>query len=193
MAKNRRSRSTYRTVVCAVFCALGVAVLALGALIEVVDMTAAALASLLIIPILLCYGTGWALTSYAVTALLGVILMPQSLAPWLYLCLLGFYPVLRRQIMRLPRAAAFLCKLCVVTAAVFLYMLLFRLIFMQGSGSFRDTFLLGFGEPGGASWLAYVVVGLCYFTFFVFDLLIDRIILIYRYKWQKRVEKLMNK
>ena len=193
MPRSRRSRTTYRMVVCAVFCAMAVAILALGMLIEIMDITTAAMASLIFLPILLCYGNGYALTSWGVTSLLAIILMPQSIAPWMFFCLLGYYPVLRRQIVRLPRLLALLCKLLLITAAVFLYLLMYWLVFLQGAGSFSETFLLGFGEAGAAPWMAWAVLILSYICFFAFDLLIDRIIILYRYKWQKRVEKILNK
>lgn len=193
MSRTKRSRTTYRMAVCAIFCALAVAVLGLGALIELFDITTSALAALIFLPILYVYGSGWALGSWIVTSVLGIILMPQSLAPWMFFCLLGYYPVLKRQLVRLPRAAALLCKLALMAAAVLLYLFAYWLIFLQGAGSFADTFFLSFGEAGGAPWLAWAVLALSLICFFAFDLLIDRVAILYRLRWQKRVEKLLNK
>ena len=36
------------------------------------------------------------------------------------------------------------------------------------------------------------MVGLCILTFFLFDLLIDRMAILYRLRWQKRAEKWMK-
>ncbi len=185
--RSRRSVKTLRLAVCAVFCALGVAVLGLGAVVEVIDMTASAMAALVFLPILVHYGSGYALACWGVTSLLGIILMPQSLAPWLFLCLLGYYPALKKQIDRLPRPAAFVLKLALVCAALCLYLFLFRLIMMGGAGSLSEVFLTGFGEQGGKTSLAWLFVGLCFLTFFAFDLLIDKLYMIYRLRWQKRI------
>jgi hypothetical protein len=175
--------------VSAIFCAMGVVVLGLGALVEVIDMTAAAMAALLCLPILYRYGSRYALLCWGVTAVLGVILMPQNLASWLYLCLLGYYPVLKRQVDRLPRLLAFLSKLLLVLAALGLYLWLFWLIMMNGEGTLAETFVTGFGEGEGSTLMAWILVGLCVMTFFIFDLLIDKLTVLYRLRWRKRVEK----
>ena len=88
---------------CAVLCAVAVVILGLGTLIEIFDLTAAALSSLILLPILLCYGSGYAWLSYAVTAVLGVILMPQSFAAWTFAGLIGYYPIIKQRLDRLPR------------------------------------------------------------------------------------------
>ena len=100
-----RRRTTYRLAVCSVFCALGTVMLGLGALVELIDITCAALAAVLFLPVFYRYGTGYTLLCWAVTSALGLILMPQSLAPWLFACLLGYYPVVKRQVDRLPKPA----------------------------------------------------------------------------------------
>ena len=66
---------------CAVLCALAVVMLGLGAILEVIDITAAAVAALVLLPILLCYGARYAWLSYAVTGVLGVLLMPRAWGP----------------------------------------------------------------------------------------------------------------
>jgi hypothetical protein len=115
--------------------------------------------------------------------------MPQNLASWLYLCLLGYYPVLKRQVDRLPRLLAFLSKLLLVLAALGLYLWLFWLIMMNGEGTLAETFVTGFGEGEGSTLMAWILVGLCVMTFFIFDLLIDKLTVLYRLRWRKRVEK----
>ncbi len=187
--RSRRSHTTYRMAVSAIFCALGVVVLGLGALVEVIDMTAAALAALLFLPILYRYGNGYALLCWGVTAILGVMLMPQNLASWLYLCLLGYYPVLKQRLDRLPRLLAVLSKLALVLVALGFYLLLFWLIMMNGEGTLAEIFVTGFGEGEGSTWMAWILVGLCIMTFFIFDLLIDKLSVLYRLRWRKRVEK----
>ena len=60
---------------------------------------------------------------------------------------------------------------------------------MGGEGSFTDVFFTGFGEADEPPVMAWAVVGLSVFTFVLFDLLIDRLLVIYYIRWQKRVEK----
>lgn len=181
-----------RIAVSAMLSALAVVFLALGGLIEIMDLTAAAAASLILLPILLAYGPRYAVLAYAVTGILSVILMPQSLASWVFLGLIGYYPIIKRWLDRLPKISGYLVKMLLVAAVLFLYLLLFYFVFMQGSGSLFDAFQQGFGEPGGSGWLPWALIALSLFTFFIFDLLIDRLLILYRLKWQKKIEKWMK-
>ena len=180
-------------VTCALLCALAVVFLGAGALIEVFDLTAAAAASLILLPVLLCYGGRYALISYAVTAVLGVILMPQSLSAWMYAGLVGYYPAVKQRLDRLPRVLRWIVKLLLLTAVMLLYLAVFHFILMGGEGSLVDSFLAGFGEADGGTVMAGAVVGLSVFTFVLFDILIDRIRILYYLRWQKRFEKWMGK
>ena len=191
MGQNRNStrHTTRRVATCGVFCALAVVMLGLGAVIEVLDVTASAAAALILLPILLCYGKKYAWLSYAVTATLGILLMPQSLAAWMYGGLTGFYPMVKMKLDRLPRILGWPIKLALLTAVLMLYLAVFYFIILGGEGSFADAFLHGFGEENEPPILAYAVVGLSVFTFILYDLLIDRLLVLYYIKWKKRVEK----
>ena len=187
--RNFTRHTTRRVATCGVFCALAVVMLGLGAVIEVLDVTASAAAALILLPVLLCYGKKYGWLAYAVTATLGVLLMPQSLAAWMYAGLTGFYPMVKMKLDRLPRLLGWLIKLVLLTIVLVLYLAVFYFIMLGGEGSFADAFLVGFGETDGPPVLAYAVVGLSVFTFVLYDLLIDRILVLYYIKWKKRVEK----
>ena len=190
--RTRRSHSTRKLATCAVLSALAVVVLGLGAVIEVLDLTAAAMAALILLPILLCYGTRYALLSYAVTAVLGVLFMPQSLAAWMYAGLTGFYPVIKQKLDRLPRVVGWGIKLILLTVVLLLYLAVFYFIMLGGEGSFTDAFFSGFGEKDEPPVMAWAVVGLSVFTYVIFDILIDRLLILYYIKWQKRIERWMK-
>ena len=190
--RGRRSKTTRRVAMCAVFCALAVVMLGLGAVMEVFDITAAAVAALVLLPILLCYGAKYAWLSYAVTAVLGVLLLPQSLATWMFAGLTGFYPIIKQKLDRLPRILGWTVKLLLLTAVLLLYLAVFYFILLGGEGSFTDAFLTGFGESDGTPVVAWAVVILSVFTYVLFDLLIDRLLVLYYVKWQKRVERWMK-
>lgn len=191
----RKSSSAYRTkrlALSALFCALGVVMMGMGALLELIDLTTTALASLILLPIMLCYGKRYALIAYAVTGILSLILMPQSMAPWLYLSLLGYYPMLRPLIQRLPKAIAAAVKALLILLVLGLYMVAIYFLTMQGSGSLSQVFAAAFGEPGEGAWMGWAVIILSFIAFFAYDLLIDRLLILYRYKWQTRIERWMK-
>lgn len=190
--RTRRSGSTRRIAMCAVLCALAVVMLGLGAIIEVIDITAAAVASLVLLPILLCYGTKYAWLSYAVTGVLGVLLMPQSLGAWMFAGLTGFYPIVKQRLDRLPRVLSWAVKLLLLAAVLLLYLGIFYFILLGGEGSLFDAFLKGFGEEEGTPLVAWAMIILSLFTYILFDLLIDRLLVLYYLRWQKRVERWMR-
>lgn len=191
--RRARRRATRRLVTCALLCALAAVFLGLGAIVEVFDLTAAAAAALILLPVLLCYGTRYALLSYAVTSVLGVILMPQSLAAWTYAGLLGYYPAIKQRLDRLPRVLGWAVKVVLLGAVLLLYLAAFHFVIMGGKGSLADSFPAGFGEAGGGTVMAWAVIGLSLFTFVLFDILIDRVLVLYYLRWQKRFEKWMGK
>ncbi|MBE6653796.1 MAG: hypothetical protein E7610_10360 [Ruminococcaceae bacterium] len=186
-------RATRRLVTCALLCSLATVALGMGALIEILDLTAAAVSALILFPVLLCYGGKYALLSYAVTGILGVVLMPQSMAAWMFLGLTGYYPLIKNKLDRLPRILAWISKLALLTVVMMGYLALFHFVVLGGEGSFVDSFLAGFGEAEGGAVMAWAVVGLSVFSYVLFDLLIDRLLILYYLRWQKRLEKWMGK
>lgn len=194
MGDQRRStrRTTRRVAMCGVFCALAVVFLGMGALVEVMDLTAAVAASLVLLPILLCYGNCYALLSYAVTAVLGVLLMPQSLSAWMFAGLTGYYPIIKTKLDKLPRILGWFIKLILLTALFAIYLAVFFFLFLGGEGSMLKAFLLAFGEADGSPVLAIVTLGLGLLTYILFDVLVDRLRILYYIKWQKCVEKWMK-
>lgn len=186
-----RVRSTYRIVLCAMLCALDVVILAVGMMFDLMDASAAVVASLLLLPVLWQYGRGYAMLCWGVTSAVGLILMPHSTVPWLFLCLFGYYPVVKQSIDRLVRPLAYLVKFLLVSFVLGIYMLLTWCILLGGEGSILDALV---GTTGAEAQnvtvgMAVVMVGLCLFIFFMFDLLIDKLYIIYRHKWHARVEK----
>jgi len=93
-----RGKGTRRLTVCAMLCALGVVLLYLGAIIEVIDISAAVLASLLAVLAVIEYGRVWAWVVYGVTGLLSLLLLPSKLPALMYVLFFGFYPILKERI-----------------------------------------------------------------------------------------------
>ena len=184
--------ATRRMVTCAILCALSVVMLAIGTLLEIIDLTAAAMAAVIILLVYLCYGARYALLSYAVTGVLGLVLMPQSLAVWSYLGLMGYYPVIKSRLDRLPRVLGWIIKILLFAVVMAVCLLVFHLLFFGGEGSITDSFLRLFGEEGGKSMMAWAVLGLSLFTFVIFDLMLDRLRVVYDLRFRHRVEKWMK-
>ena len=128
---------------------------------------------------------------YGAVSILSLLLGPDKEAAAIFLAL-GYYPILKRHIDRLPRPLAYLCKLALVSAALAVCFLLMYLIMFGGQGDVGEAFLAAFGEAGGSYLLAWAFVAVSVFTFGIFDLLIDRLLILYRLKWKGRIDKWMK-
>ena len=191
----RKSSTAYKTkrlTRCSLLSALAVVILGLGAIFELMDITFTMFSSFIILLIFWCYGKGYAFMSFAVTGFLGVLLMPQSFAPWMFLGLFGYYPMLKDALDKLPKVLRLLLKTLLITLILAVYLVGFYFLTMQGAGTLQEVIAKCFGEPDDPSWMGWSVVILTYFVFICYDMLIDRLLVIYRYKWQARIEKWMK-
>ncbi len=181
-----------RMVTCAVFAALSVVLLGIGTVLEIIDLSASALAAIIVLLIYLCYGGRYALLTWGVTGVLGAVLLPSSFAVWTYIGLMGYYPVLKQCFDRLPRVLAWLLKLLLFAAVMAGCLCIFHFVIYGGQGSIADTFLKLFDEESGNTAMAWAILGLSLFTFVIFDLLLDRLIFLYHAAFKQRIEKWMK-
>ena len=98
-----RSNRTKRVAVSGMMVALGVIILYMGSLIEVLDISMAAIASLLCIITVIEYGKLYALLVFGATAVLAMLLLPEKFTPSLYALLIGYYPILKEIIERMGK------------------------------------------------------------------------------------------
>ena len=98
-----RSNRTKRVAVSGMTVALGVIILYMGSLIEVLDISMAAIASLLCIITVIEYGKLYALLVFGATAVLAMLLLPEKFTPSLYALLIGYYPILKEIIERIGK------------------------------------------------------------------------------------------
>lgn len=87
--------SSKRIAVGAVLSALACVILLIGGVLELLDMTAAAIAAFVVLIACLEYGFRTSLTVYAVSSLLTLILMPTATSTLYYVLLLGYYPIFK--------------------------------------------------------------------------------------------------
>ena len=91
---NRRNQSG-RIALAGMLSALAVVILTLGSLVDVVELSAAALASFAVMVAVLELGTGWAVGVFAVSAVLSLLLFPMRIATVTFALFFGYYPVLK--------------------------------------------------------------------------------------------------
>ena len=165
-------KGTRALTVSAVLCALGVILLALGALLQVLDLTMAAVASFLVIFAVIELGGKWPFLIYAVTAVLAMLLVPYKTAALAYLCFAGYYPMLKALLEgHLPRLWGWVLKVVSFNAGLALALFL----------AFR--FFTAFEVT--SVWY-YWLLPACSVVFVVYDIALTRLIGIYLYKWRSR-------
>ncbi|MBQ8140337.1 MAG: hypothetical protein IJ038_01420 [Clostridia bacterium] len=173
MKMNDRSERTRRLAICAMMCALGVVVLYLGALVDVLDISMAVIASLFVIFTVIEYGDAAAWTVFAVTGILSLILLPQKLPAAMYLLFFGFYPIIKEKIEKAKRRwLQWLIKEIVFNVCLVILMLLVKyFVYLDGHGLFVFEvifFLLANG------------------TFVIYDIALTRLISLYVFRLRKK-------
>lgn len=162
------------------FCALGVILMTVGAFIEVLDLSTAALASLLCIFVVIEIGGGYSWALWAATSLLSLLMLPQKSPAIFYTLFLGYYPILKSYFERLPQIFAWILKLVTFHASlglIYLSLKLFVPIELDELG--QSHLLVG----------TYVLALIC---FIVYDFALSKLITAYLYRFRKYFERIFK-
>ncbi|MBQ9777306.1 MAG: hypothetical protein IJW22_00125 [Clostridia bacterium] len=167
---DRRKKSTRYLAASAMLCALGVILLALGSLVQVLDISMAVIASLFVILAVIELGGKYPYLIYAVTALLAMLLVPYKSAPLYYLCFMGYYPIIKAKIegKLTSRVLEWVIKLAVFCAALAVAVLV------------AVKVLALFEIPP----LYYALLLLCIPVFVLYDIALTRLVSAYYAKWR---------
>ena len=174
MMQNKKHKKSTAVATAGVLSALTVVILLLGSLIELLDLSAAAMASLVVMVALIELGVGYAWGVYAASAVLSVLLFPKT-ATVVFASFVGFYPIVKVYLDRIkPRVLQYVAKLGLFNAFLFgILWILNRLL-----GADNDWSVLGYP--------LYVLGNV---TFAVFDFAITRLALFYIYKLRNRFKR----
>ena len=173
-----------KVALCGVLCALSVALLLGGNLLQIGTYAAPMLAAFLLVPVGEEYGPRWALLLYLATALLAVLLVPDKELALFYALVLGYHPVLHTALERLrPAALRWAVKiLCFNIALAAMYALLLAV--------FASPALAAeFADIGAPMLVALVVLG--NLSFVLFDIALDKFALVYRLRLRKRLRRFL--
>ena len=96
-------KQTKKITLSSMACAHGVAFMALGAFVEVLDLTASALCSLIMMFVFIEIGSPYTFFVWIVTSVLGLVFFPHSLVSVTYFLIFGIYPILKAYIEKLKR------------------------------------------------------------------------------------------
>ena len=121
-------RKTKKTTLSAMIVALSVAVMALGAVFEVMDLSVCALASLFVAFVFIEVGSPYTFLVWICTSIITFIFFPASMVSLEYLLIFGIYPTLKGYIERLNRKLWWLLKLIYANAVILALIFLSKLI-----------------------------------------------------------------
>lgn len=120
--------------------ALGIVVLYLGSVLPTAKLTLLCLSTLGVVLIRVSCSIRWALCCYAVTAMAGLLLLPEKSAAVLYTALLGYYPIVKLWAERLRRPVfRWSVKLAVFNAAALSVYFFFSAVFTELTGPFSTA------------------------------------------------------
>ena len=153
--------------------ALGVVLLAMGAVVEVLDLSMAAIASLCVVFAVIELGGHYPYLVYGGISLLSLLLLPVKTPALLFLLFAGYYPILKAIFeRRLPRAVSWILKLAVFEAALALALLLLMRLLLLAEPTWQPLYFAAF--PIGA------------LVFLLYDVALTRLITAYLYRLHPR-------
>lgn len=155
----------------ALMSALGVAFMYGGAMLEVLDLSTAALASICVMLVLVEIGGRYAWLTYAVTGILSLLVLPQKFAAILFLGFLGFYPMAKALFEK--RFRGWLClvlKILLLNACAALMLLAVRYVMTE------------------ALWFEIMTLVIANIVFVVYDVALTRLLRAYVFVWRKKLK-----
>lgn len=176
-------RNGTRIAFCGIAAALSLVIL-LMTIIPITEISLAALAGIIGIPVVVEFGRKYGLAVYATVSVLALLLIPTLEGKSLYIAFFGYYPVLKSALetRRLPRLTEWGIKLAIFNIAVIAAYFLMLTVF----GLPADSFTIG-----GVS-LPWVFLLLGNGVFFLYDWCLTGLISKYMTAWQPRVRRLFK-
>ncbi len=164
-------RNTKKLSFAALMSALGVAFMYGGAMLEVFDLSTAALASICVTLTLVELGMRYAWLTFAVTGVLSLLLLPQKLAAIFFLGFLGFYPMAKAFFERKFRGwRCLVLKILLLNACTALMLLAVRYVMTE------------------ALWFEIMTLVLANIVFVVYDVALTRLLRAYVFVWRKKLK-----
>ena len=181
-SRKEKSLRTKRVAVSGMMVALGVIILYMGSLIEVLDISMAAIASILCIIAVIEYGKLYAVMVFGATALLAILVLPEKFTPALYALLIGYYPIVKELIERIGKKSIFsqrgfsvlrwAIKLVFFNCALLVFALVAKYILVL---------------PESAEWMQITMFALANAVFVVYDIALTRLISTYIFTVRARL------
>lgn len=166
-------KSSKRLALAGVFTAITVVFLFIGSLFQTLDLSAAAMGSIVILITVIELGKGWAFGVYAAVSILSLLLLPYKTAAAVFAVFSGFYPIVKVFLNKikplwLSYSVRIVCFNICLTALIFISTRILKI---------NEDFL-GFGA---------IIYALANITFVIFDFALERISVTYVSRIKPRI------
>ena len=183
------SKKTKKLTLSAMLAAIGAVILLLGSLFQVIDLSMAAIASFVCVVAVIEVGTKYAWIIYAVVGFISVLLRPMSFAPWVYVAFLGYYPIIKEKIEKLPRAVSWVLKMISFNAAFIACCIVGYFFLTAGNPTdIFDFFNTLLGVPGAGMAIAVGLYAFVNVVFIIYDIALTRLISLYLFRLRQRLK-----
>ena len=179
-----KRKKSYTAALCGIFGALALVVMLSGSVLSLTVDLSPMLAGLLVLPVVYEAGrrAGWLF--YTGISVLSLLLLPDKEPAILFCAFLGYYPLAKFSLEKLPRLLRLLLKILLFNAAVIAaYQLMLHLF---GMAALQQEFA---AMTGG--WLAALLV-LANVTFWMYDLAVARVFALYIRVLRPRIQKALR-
>ena len=173
-------RKTKRVTLSAMMVVLSVVVMVVGAVLDVLDLSACALASLVMVFSYIELGSPYTFLIWICTTIISAIIFPASLVWIEYLIIFGIYPILKAYIERLPKILWWPIKLGFINTVIWLLIYFVDLIF---------------GTPfleGDTIWIQAAMYMLINVAFVMYDIFITVMVRFYFDKLRHRFSRFLR-
>lgn len=182
-------KQTKKITLSAACIALGVLFMALGAFVEVLDLTVAALSSCLMAFVFIEIGDKYAFGVWLGTSILGAIFFTHSLVWVTYFLICGIYPILKAYIEKLKRVLWIPLKLVFFVISSLLMILTSEALL--GIPFFEDTLNVPFFE-NNMELFRLIIVGALILALFVYDIFMTVMIRTYFSSFRDRIKSVLK-
>ncbi len=173
-------KNTKKITLSAMMTALGVLIMSLGAVLEVMDLSACALASLFVAFVYIEIGSPFTWLVWICTSLLTFLFFPGSALWFEYLIVFGLYPILKGYIERLPRKIWWLVK--IIFGNIVIVALIFGFNYITGAPLFAtDKKIIVAG--------LYLLLNVC---FVLYDIFLTVLVRYYMDKLHPRFKRFLK-
>jgi hypothetical protein len=155
----------------------------LGVILNVLDMTAALLSSVLVLFCVFELGYGYAFAVYAIISVLSLLLLPNPSPAWMFIALFGYIPITKFLLEKYLKKLAWIPKLA-------LFNLLFAAVIFLGGEVLGFSTENQFGISAKGVYIAFFIVG--NFLYVMCDILYGRLTLLYFLRFRDKIKKYLK-